>query len=247
MTRGLSPLPNLRELLSITHLAFRAHGFLFVVRRLAEYALSPVQWILLKIFRSHETFALFGKDYLYFHHPYNLTWTNERSVEIPVVQHCVRQHAGNKILEIGNVLSWYFTVHHDVVDKYERGARNVINVDIEAFHPQRKYDLIVSVSTLEHVGWDEVPRDPEKVLRVVRHLKTLLADGGQMVLTFPLGYNHALDRYLSDGALRFSNIVYLRRVSRRNFWVQADWEQVKHVRYDSPFRGANALAIAMEG
>ena len=43
---------------------------------------------------------------------------------------------------------------HDVLDKYEKG-NNVINDDVVSFSTEVKYDLIVSVSTLEHVGWDE--------------------------------------------------------------------------------------------
>ena len=39
-----------------------------------------------------------------------------------------------------------------------------------------KYDLIVTISTLEHVGWDEEPRDPSKVLRAIENLKSCYAD-----------------------------------------------------------------------
>jgi hypothetical protein len=38
-----------------------------------------------------------------------------------------------------------------VLDKYEQ-APGVINEDVVSFSPPQKYDLIVSVSTLEHVG-----------------------------------------------------------------------------------------------
>jgi len=51
------------------------------------------------------------------------------------------------------VLSHYFAVKHDIVDKYEI-APSVVNEDLVNFKPGKKYDLIVSISTLEHVGWD---------------------------------------------------------------------------------------------
>jgi hypothetical protein len=66
----------------------------------------------------------------------------------------VKRYKERNILEIGNVLSHYFPVNHDIVDKYEK-ADGVINQDVVHFYSPKKYDLIVSVSTLEHVGWDE--------------------------------------------------------------------------------------------
>src|SRR2546430_9278756 len=55
------------------------------------------------------------------------------------------------------------------------------------------YDLIVSVSTLEHVGYDEDPREPDKAARAVRNLLGLLAPGGTMLATIPIGHNRDLD------------------------------------------------------
>ena len=88
---------------------------------------------------------------------------NERSIEVPIVMEIVNQNKGKRILEIGNVLSNYYKVSHDIVDKYEK-APNVINQDVVDFKTNEKYDLIVSISTLEHVGWDEEPRDDKKNL-----------------------------------------------------------------------------------
>lgn len=70
------------------------------------------------------------------------------------------------MLEVGNVLSHYFPIHHDIVDKYEV-CPGVINQDIADFLPQEKYDLILSISTVEHVGWDEQPQEPTKLLQVI--------------------------------------------------------------------------------
>jgi len=95
---------------------------------------------------------------------------NERAVEIPIIWHIVRENKGKRILEAGNVLSHYFRVDHDIVDKYER-AEDVINEDVVNFQPSKKYDLIVSISTLGHVGWDENPKEPSKILKAIEHLK----------------------------------------------------------------------------
>src|SRR5215207_4369431 len=98
------------------------------------------------------------------------TWRSERAVELPIAWRRVRRTDATSTLEIGNVLSNYFPVRHLVVDKYER-VPGVINEDVVDFSPPGKYDLIVSISTLEHVGWDPPePRDPLKLLRAVDNL-----------------------------------------------------------------------------
>ena len=55
----------------------------------------------------------------------------------------------------------YYKFEHDIVDKYEK-KKGIINQDIVDYKPDKKYDLIISISTLEHVGWDETPRENYK-------------------------------------------------------------------------------------
>jgi hypothetical protein len=51
----------------------------------------------------------------------------------------------------------------------------------------------VSISTVEHIGWDERPRQPDKVLGAVDHVCVLLAPRGRFLVTAPLAYNSVLD------------------------------------------------------
>ena len=83
---------------------------------------------------------------------------------------------GRNILEVGNVLSHYFRVHHDVIDKYEK-TNGVINIDAVDFDPPKRYDLIVTISTLEHVGWNENSRDSTKIPSAIENLKGLIIAG----------------------------------------------------------------------
>jgi hypothetical protein len=55
----------------------------------------------------------------------------------------------------------------------------------------------VSISTLEHVGWDEMTREPMKILKAIENLKNLTNPKGKIVVTLPLGYNPELDRLLN--------------------------------------------------
>jgi len=195
-----------------------------------------------KILR-HNTFLFLGKEYRYFDTV--KTWHGERAVEIPIVLEMVKKYQGMNILEIGNVLSHHVKFEHDVLDKYEI-AKGVINEDIVDFKSDKKYDLIVSVSTIEHVGWDEKPRDNMKILRAIENLKTIIVSrGGTIIITVPLGYNSALDKLLKDGVIRFSKQYHLIRISKGNEWKEALWEDVQGAKYNVPFPFANGLIIGI--
>jgi hypothetical protein len=199
----------------------------------------------LRLSRSR-TFAFEGHTYSYFFHEYNRTWANERAVEIPIVWEMMKKYRGKRILEVGNVLSHYFKVDHDIVDKYER-ANGVINQDIVVFRPPRKYDLIVSISTLEHVGMDEkqTPTEPRKILRAVESLKSLLVSGGKMIITLPIGYTLELDELLKEGKIEFAKRYCLKRISMDNKWVETDWNGIQNTKYSFPFPAANGLIIGL--
>jgi len=190
--------------------------------------------------KGRRTFSLQGKTYKYLFRRYNTTYANERAVEVPIAMELVRQYPEDRVLEVGNVLAHYFPHHHDVLDKYEQ-APGVINGDVVDFQPGKTYDLIVSISTLEHVGWDEIPRDPPKVLRSIEHLASLLAPGGRLLATVPVDYNVALDGFLDEGRVPFTSIAYMKRVSDDNQWREAKREEMR----DSKYLHANLKHLGM--
>lgn len=179
-----------------------------------------------------KTFHFDGREYEYLYHPYHKTWENERGVEIPIFRELLLKYEGKRVLEVGNVLSHYFPIQHEVLDKYEVSS-GVINTDIVEFAPQDKYDLIISISTLEHIGWDEQPPKPIKLLWAIDHLRsTCLAPSGRLVTSLPIGYNRYFDYLQNNGKGPFTTQHYLKRVSRQNYWVESDWEQCRDVPCD---------------
>ena len=190
-----------------------------------------------------KTFQFDGREYEYLYHPYNKTWKNERGVEIPIFRELLLKHEGKRVLEVGNVLSHYFPIHHEVVDKYEVSS-GVINKDIVEFVPQNKYDLIICISTLEHVGWDEQPQEPIKLLRAIDHLRSAcLATSGKLVASLPIGYNRYFDYLQNHGKSPFTTQHFLKRISKKNYWVESDWEGCRTAPYGRSV--ANALCIGI--
>lgn len=96
----------------------------------------------------------------------------------------LQQYAGKRVLEVGNVLSNYSSITHDVLDKYE-SSDGVINEDIICFNHGKQYDLIICISTLEHIGWDEIPREPKKIHTAIKQMKKLLSPMGTIMITTP--------------------------------------------------------------
>ena len=197
-----------------------------------------------KLLKSRKTFRFRGADCNYFYHPYNLAWRNERTVEIPIARGFLAAHEGQEILEVGNVLSHYLPVTHDILDKYEV-ADGVISEDVLCFAPRKQYDLIISISTLEHIGYDEDPKDPGKVINAVENLAGLLAPGGVMMATVPLGYNPEFDRLLKQREIPFSDVFALRRVPGKNKWVETDFESVKGDGYTRNRFRADAIIVGV--
>lgn len=225
-----------------------------------------VAWFVCRRLFGPRSFELGGRRYDYFVHPYVLD--NERAVEIAIaldeidsaIEAARRAGRHLRILEVGNVLSSYADLvargaaggleagpaavaEHVVVDKYER-AGGVLNVDIVDFWPDKPFDLVISLSTLEHVGIDETPRDDGKALRAFDHLRALLAVGGQGLVTIPVGYHRRLDQALGDGELLADRVEGLARTGRfYNGWRENSLLQTLDRGYGSPYPCANGVVV----
>lgn len=177
-------------------------------------------------------FTYHGKPLDLFCHMYNCTWLNERGAELAVVRNWLGR---GSMLEVGNVLSHYdIAPPHRIVDRYEHGP-GVENVDV--FDVTGSFDQIVAISTLEHVRWDEDPREDGGSQAALEHLRSLLAPGGRMLVTIPTGHNPPLDEWLLAGtgadractlvrdmtSWRQTDEVEIRPYGLTQHWAEAVW------------------------
>jgi hypothetical protein len=196
----------------------------------------------IKTFGSNNAFTFGNEEFDYFIHEYNTTWLNERKVEIPIALSFIHGH--KDILEVGNVLSHYVDAPWDIIDKFEKGKR-IVNADVTDFRPKDKYGLIVSISTLEHVGFDDDKKDTEKIVKALLNLKNnCLEAGGKMIVTLPIGYNKEMDKKLFSGQLVFNEIHFLKRVSKHE-WKEAQKNEIIGTQYGHPFSGANSICVGL--
>lgn len=192
---------------------------------------------------SHTTFRFNKKRFTYFIHPYNKTWRCERAIEIPLIKSYLDKSGNKNVLEVGNVFSHYFPSKHDIVDNYEI-APGVLNEDIMKFRPKKKYNIIFSISTLEHVGVDGEKEDG-KAVKAIQLLSKHLAHAGKLLFTIPLGYNKDLDKSLLNGKIKLSEYFLFKRVTSDNRWVQVRMEDIFGFQYGFPFRWGNVVLLGI--
>jgi len=198
-----------------------------------------------RLFRDR-TFTLFDQQLPYFIHHYNATWRNERCIEIAAAAHFLKQWSDAEFLELGNVMSYYMTHQHYVVDKYERSP-GVHNIDFSQFIPPKRFDGFISISTIEHIGWDEKPREAEKVRRCIDKIDSCVKSKEKVFVSFPLGYNEYLDDLVIRRELPFQSSASLVRVDDAQNWMEVELNQAlqpEH-RYGCRFQGANACFFGL--
>lgn len=184
-----------------------------------------------------------GEALAYFYHRYNITWVTERVIEVPIALSYLAKVLPGQALEVGNVLSHYFEPKHHVLDKFEPGP-NVIQQDIIGFNPGRNYDLILSISTFEHIGFeDDGEPDPDKVVEAIEACRKLLAPGGVLVITVPFGYNKSLDSYVETGRIQPSKAHFFEKVNKCE-WRECDLASAVRRHYCRPYPYANAIMVA---
>ena len=205
-----------------------------------KYLLSRIFYSLSKI--TSDEFYFEGRAFPYFHHRYNMTWRNDRAVEISLALDWLARHKDKRILEVGNVLSHYVPTQHEVVDRYEI-APQIINQDILDFKPKEPYDGIITISTLEHIGFDEEEKKPEKCIEALTYLyEKCLGPKGSLLATFPHGYNPTLDTAIRNKAPYLSQAKFLQKVSAANKWKEVGLSTVLESNHQK-FQGINVLTI----
>ncbi len=204
---------------------------------------APV-YVYIKKTLPDQTFSIAGNEYRYFYHEKNHTWTNERAVEIAVILKFLKDIKGKKILEVGAVMGHYIRPDWEIIDKFEVGP-GIQNIDIEDFTTDERYDLIFSISTLEHVGLDDEIPDPYKVVRAHDNIMNLLKSGGIFLLTVPLGYNGFLDQLIYANAFNHGSRYFIRKITRSNRWKEVEKARVINANYGGRYDGAEALYIGI--
>lgn len=218
----------------------RRFGVMEVFKKPVRTMLAP---LIIPRLPSRE-FGFQGEKLKLFYHAYNMTWACERCVEVPIGRRMLERADPSKVLEVGNVLGHYGAIRHTVLDKFER-SEGVINEDILQYAPSGRFDLILSISTFEHIGFDDEAEGGSgaKIQEAIQACLRLLTSGGTLVLTLPIGYNPELDQMIAANELGAQRATYLKRVGGLD-WEECSKSAALASPYKSRFPYANAIMVA---
>ncbi|TAG91969.1 MAG: hypothetical protein EAZ09_13060 [Oscillatoriales cyanobacterium] len=225
------------------------------------------------------TFTFKGKELYYNRIRFNNP--TERAVEISIAFDFIANLKNpQKILEIGNVLSHYENSLSEnigirsrrIVDKFEVDL-GVENQDLMSLQSGEKYDAIVSISSVEHVGQADDPsggygeqsesRDLEGPLKAIAKIYDLLAIDGKALITVPFGKLTDAEWYIQFSK-EYLDVLwknygipkdaisanYLKLIDRETvdekhymLWREVDVLELKDSEYGWPWSQANAIAV----
>jgi SAM-dependent methyltransferase len=227
-----------------TKRALEARGVRPVVGDYARYGSGLVAGLPWSLAGGRGRFDFGGERHRYLYHRYKWTWLTERAVEVPIARSFLAGRPPERVLEIGHVLGHYGPLEHTVVDKYEQ-APGVLNRDIFELDDLGRFDAVVAISTLEHVGWDEEPRDRSLSAASLEAAQRLIAPGGQLLVTVPVGYHPGLDEAIQAGRFRFARSGALRRRQLGPHWEEVDPASVWGTPYDFLLYSARAVFVGV--
>lgn len=189
------------------------------------------------------SFEYNGRIYPYFDDSCNMTRITERAVEIPIAldlfNHAVRP------LEVGAVLPQYLPSWgeraHEVIDLYEIYP-DVVNADVLTFEAFAVFDLVICISTLDHLN------SADEVRTAVSRMKSWLVPGGVLFATVPhgqppeIGGGSWLDELVLSGELDM-HITRMDKVDPHlHIWGQRPLTDAPRA-YNSPSAFANTVYL----
>jgi SAM-dependent methyltransferase len=189
-------------------------------------------------------------------------WSDERAIEIPWV---LSRYGGEpRVLDVGTA----FAERAYVEGLEELGAEDLVTVDLaepatviadvrELPFEDGRFDAILCVSTLEHVGRDtttyavEAPRDEHGDAAALRELRRVLAPDGRLLVSVPTGVHDDqgwqvqreplawVELFEGAGFLVYEDELY---VHGADGWRTATEPEARAARYGA--HGAGAVLLA---
>jgi SAM-dependent methyltransferase len=202
--------------------------------------------------------------------PYGLGDT-ERCIEIPWALSCYRgerrvldigyANAEDRYLEPLNALRMPLLYGLDLVSKPVQQIHPVVGDVRRAPFRNSAFDLVLCISTIEHVGWDNgiyfkgrLSKDPEGDLHAVREMARITREEGRIVITVPYGkrWNYGwfqqYDRHRLDKLISVSGCRVLKKelFVYRDGWLYASEKDLRDVLYkDNDAPAAAGLACIL--
>lgn len=173
------------------------------------------------------TFTVDGAPVRHFIHRYNAFYPpfrmTERTLELALADIFLRAMRGRRIVEIGAVTPYYWPDRVlEVVDPADDHIAVTNHVGWDEW--ETSDEVLLSMSTFEHIGSGEygLAADPAATQRAIDKLIACPCD---FLMTYPAGYNPALDNYMRtlDHRDATYRVMVWHRGARGNDWEQLEF------------------------
>lgn len=186
------------------------------------------------------TFTYSGQKFEYFDHPYNSTRLNERAVEMPIILDRCGMYDAEDVLEVGAVLphyiqDWFRGPQHTVIDKHEQG-NGIITADVLTWEPEDRYELIICISTLEHLGGQA------QAEQALDRLYSWLTSTGQVLITLPHWFDAPWVTPEWIGSMGLVATRFDKTDPKKHLWKQKPLD-LAPLAYDGRSKWANTVYI----
>lgn len=165
--------------------------------------------------------------------PYNNPRINERNIELPIAFWFIENY-NNDLVEIGEVTPFYRDPQHPVYDlssQLEERRKDLFDIDLKGKN-------VLSISTVEHVGFGDYGNAPEPhmALEAIKYIKKHTK---KYLITYPVGYNTELD----DDLMHTKHKYFLMQRDEHNKWTMCDHKHMDLFKYNSPYYAGNAICV----
>lgn len=164
-------------------------------------------------------FIFRDSSYQYYDHPYNNTRINERTVEIPISLKFVNQFSPN-LTEVGCVTPYYIDAQHETIDLVDDHPKSKKQDAVDFDYKNKN---ILSVSTIEHIGRGDYGIQEKEENAAIQLCKKIINESLNYFITWPLGYNLALD----DWAFSNTNGFFIsRKDDNKHLWEEKNFSEL---------------------
>lgn len=170
---------------------------------------------------------------------------SERGIELYLMKKIIQKwnETNCSIIEVGAVSPYGFPNSdfiNDIIDPYDNHEKVTRKIDLFEFD-FTGYNVI-SISTIEHVGLGDygLNKDTtEKKYNAIEALKKILSECDKCLITFPIGYNKQLDKYVYEN---FKGTLCYKRGKFDNNWIKCSITDCRKTKY-SRIRYADAICV----
>jgi hypothetical protein len=157
---------------------------------------------------------------------YNSPKDNERKAELPIGAWFLKKY-DHDVIEIGEVMNSHIDCKHTIYDLRNEMPGTIVKDAREIDYTGKN---VLSISTIEHIGSDDVDL-----------IKRIQTESNNYLITFPVGFARDFEQRLVESGIDY--FIIERSSDGVNDWTQVTNKDFSLYNYNSPYAAGNAIVV----